>query len=141
MSSTPEHRAVGAVAAPLATLMLSPPATNNFWLLLAELVGAAAGGAAGGVAPDRLEPATGPYHRGPAHSVAAAGFVGTAGMKLADRAANSLRCDAARIASADPAGALLLHLLAGFARGVPIGYLSHIALDAGTPMSVPLLSR
>jgi inner membrane protein len=116
-----------------------------------EVLAGTFGGYVGGIAPDVLEPALDPNHRDLFHSVMVGGAVGAA--VIADWHAScrqwAAECDAR--AAAAPIGsdlrrseeltALLWRLAAGFLVGFVAGYVSHLALDAGTARSVPLIAR
>jgi len=133
-----------------------------------ETLGGVLGGDLGGIVADVLEPALTSWHRGPAHSCVAGAAVLSLGDPLmrfesycreqAERNAKervTLRAipDLSRegsfvVVSADPLGQLWLaiceffwRMLAGFANGVAAGYLSHLALDAGTFRSIPILTN
>lgn len=107
-----------------------------------EIVVAAIGGSLGGLAgsrlPDILEPATHPRHRNGFHSVAlvsASGWAAFAGMSEWQGTWAGAR------ASATPEKRLLLAFARGLFSGALGGYGSHLALDAGTPLGLPLLPR
>ncbi len=76
--------------------------------------------ALGSVSPDVLEPAVHSWHRGPCHSVTVGG------------AAARLAWAPWTVGGGPDLGTLLLGFFA-------LGYLSHLAMDACTPRSVPLL--
>lgn len=125
---------------------------QNPWNAFAEAIGGCAGGALGSLAPDVLEPAVHSWHRSIAHSYAAA----AAGTVAVRRGMSSwqqrCRAEAARHeqlarVSADTwsrfwhgLAAFLWRTAAGFAVGVATGYISHLALDSGTPRGLPLLA-
>ena len=128
---------------------------------LAEIVGGALGGYFGGLLPDILEPGTSSWHRATMHSYSAGASI----LSLRDRllewekfcreeAGNSkaitmIPIDRGTFAPApvDPMAELFAKLaelfwrfLAGLANGLAAGYVSHLALDALTPCSLPLLA-
>lgn len=119
---------------------------------MAELIGGAVGGAIGGKLPDILEPAIHSWHRSTAHSVATAMTIGiTAARSISAWQdfchANAARQDDLCESATDVVGrawhsflAFLWRLLSGIVVGLSVGYLSHLALDAGTPRSIPLLA-
>jgi hypothetical protein len=135
--------------------------------LFAEMVGGTLGGRIGGTLPDKLEPATSSWHRSIAHSGTTAATVAiTARTVLMDwekfwrekgdeykNRANAatmvpspLQPNVSISVPSDPLmqllyalGALLCHFLAGLGNGFAAGYVSHIAVDALSPRSVPLL--
>lgn len=104
-----------------------------------ELLGALIGGYAGGRLPDVLDPPMGPLHRSYAHGGLAVAGLATAQVEKWCRACRlqATQC-AAQGRSADR---FVLLLLAGFLTGLRFGYASHLALDALTPRSLPLLGR
>jgi inner membrane protein len=83
------------------------------------------GGYCCGTLPDLIEPATHPHHRQFFHSVLFAVMVA---------------CAVYRLHHWEPEtdGAALLRVLSLIAGGA---YLAHLALDAGTPRSLPLIGR
>jgi hypothetical protein len=129
----------------------------NWWI---EVAGGAAGGFVGGILPDILEPAISSWHRGAAHSCAAGGGVVAAKSVLTawEKACreNAEKCRAIQALQlgntfvpvpADPFSQLLYKLfealwrfLAGFVNGFAAGYVSHLALDATSSRSIPLLA-
>lgn len=124
----------------------SPPA------LAAEVAGGAIGGMIGCLGPDAAEPAIHSWHRSTAHSYATAATILAATAQGIERWQNFCRNraqlhDAARLTAATDAErvlhgfmAFLWHFLSGFVSGAPLGYLSHLALDALTPRGIPLLA-
>lgn len=106
------------------------------------------GGAIGGRLPDLLEPATSVFHRQFFHGVIPAIALWRLSSGARNGAASSLLEWAHR---ADPGvwgfvgsgeNAIprwLRFLTAGFVKGLPAGYASHLVLDALTPMSLPLV--
>jgi membrane-bound metal-dependent hydrolase YbcI (DUF457 family) len=136
--------------------------------LVTEMVGGAAGGYVGALLPDFLEPALSSWHRSAAHSCTAgaaivyskdvlAGFEKfcreQADLCALQHKTLQMRPDPWQPnvfvpAPADPFMLLSLKIaevcwrfLAGFANGLAAGYISHLALDAVTPRSIPLLTR
>jgi membrane-bound metal-dependent hydrolase YbcI (DUF457 family) len=87
--------------------------------ILGKVLLGAAGGAVVGILPDLLEPAKHPGHRAFFHSAAFAAL-GGAGVHLALKHVK------------DPE---LRHLILAFAAV----YVSHLVLDAGTPMGLPVI--
>jgi inner membrane protein len=108
-------------------------------ITLPRLFGGAVGGVLGARMPDAIEPAKHPHHRQAFHSVAALGVVTVGGAKLSNTAADV----AAGIAATGGSGGEVVatEFLVGFATGLPAGYASHLAADAGTPRGIPLLGR
>lgn len=115
----------------------------------ATVLGGGLGGYIGGVMPDLLEPATSGHHREFAHSVAGGALLCASPIyALAVRwreQARALEASAVLlpIESVDRDRLLArvfgLNLAAGMLVGFLAGYLSHLALDARTPRSLPLL--
>lgn len=157
------HTLVGAVSG--AALAAHRTKKNIRHNRLARVAGGAVGGALGGALPDFFEPAISPWHRGQGHSVAAATAVVSSGNLLTRWEAFCLnsaeRCRARPTKLVrDAQGALFVpvppnplsqvlltfgeifwEFLAGFLNGLVAGYTSHLALDALTPRSIPLLTR
>jgi len=120
--------------------------------LPAETLGGALGGGVGGRLPDLIEPAYYPGHRSVAHALVPFGAVGAAvvprlraGQQRARQRAEQWR--ARRIVSTNTIEQLLLwlaeiacRLASGAMAGIAAGYASHLALDATTPMGLPLLA-
>ncbi len=135
--------------------------SKNFLL---EVLGGALGGYVGGRLPDVVEPGTSSWHRDVGHSLTAGAAVVSSQDLLARCEAfcreQAERCRAIAMvpvvgsgrvvfvhAPADPlaqlsmkAAELLWRFLAGFLNGLAAGYVSHLALDARTPRSIPLLT-
>lgn len=129
------------------------------WIV--EVAGGALGGYVGGILPDILEPAISSWHRGTAHSYVSGATLTTCVYRtLSDwetacrrqaqnyRAIRMIRTPGGAFvaAPADPlhqlfstAAELFWRLLAGFLSGLVAGYVSHLALDAATPRSIPLI--
>ncbi|WP_420127129.1 metal-dependent hydrolase [Longimicrobium sp.] len=143
------HVKVGTAAGVGMGLFHARDETGFAWL--SEVAGAAWGGKVGGLAPDVLEPARSPCHRSSAHSVLALLGVSLASLEAARRYCRT-QADACAVRRADQtlstvqqAVALLLEFLwrflAGALGGMQAGYVSHLVLDAATPMSLPLICR
>lgn len=137
-----------ALFAQLAVEVLKPSALegdDRFW----DVVGACLGASFGGVLPDVLEPALSPNHRQFAHGIIPAVAVLHFGKGAHCEGCDSLYCwarEAPRpsvgvIAPADSTPRWLRFVIAGFFRGVPVGYLSHLVADFGTPCCLPLVGR
>ena len=117
--------------------------------VLAAALGGVLGGWIGGVAPDVVEPATNPNHRGFAHSVSVGGALAyvpttavaawcTAKAAAWDQSACVLPVGAPERSQAE-LKAWLWRAAAGTAIGMVAGYASHLLLDARTPRGLPLL--
>lgn len=125
-----------------------------------ETLGGGLGGYVGGPFPDVLEPALSPRHRGIAHSCSVGAAICFVKSNLDELvAACRERADKAAALSGTVQDGVLVtipsdglsqlwaqieelfwRLLAGFLNGLAAGYVSHLALDAMTPSSLPLLS-
>lgn len=116
MSSRAEHLAAGAFVGFLTELLHAdrhkrPVNTRNVVL-------SALGGAFGSRLPDVIEPPIHPHHRDTAHSVVAGAGVALAVLDSDGEAPEK-----------------------AFLRGAGAGYVTHLAQDASTPRSIPLLTR
>jgi hypothetical protein len=142
-----EHIGI-ALFAQLAIEMIKPSPLNGddrFW----DVVGACLGATFGGVLPDILEPALTPNHRQFAHGIIPAAAVAHFGKGAHCEGCDSLYAWAheapmligAVSAASDSAPRWLRFAIAGFFRGVPVGYLSHLLADFGTPRGLPLVGR
>jgi len=153
MSSRKFHATVGGLAGGLSALVSLPEGQEPLHNL-AEVVGGIFGGVLGSRLPDIIEPAIHSYHRDFFHSVAVGGTltVGlvqqtvTPGARLREFAALAhQRGQQAQSAGESPLLHQLMevvfHLAAGAVAGLPAGYVSHLACDATTPRSIPLLTR
>ena len=117
-----------------------------------ESLGGLVGGVIGGSVPDVVEPAISSWHRSTAHSWALGGTA-VASVQKVEQWALAMRPPVRVI----PAGLVqrptvpvasspqftwemaIGHFLSGFLRGLLVGYISHLALDAGTKRGLPLL--
>jgi hypothetical protein len=135
---------------------------QSFENFLAEVAGGAIGGYFGGILPDVLEPAISSWHRSVAHSYVSAGTIFVSAGAVLSTWETACRTKAENwkalqmipgpngtfvVAPSDPIQRLLLsvaelfwRLAAGFLNGFTAGYISHLALDAVTPRSIPLLA-
>ncbi len=128
--------------------------------LLIEAAGGAVGGYFGGALPDILEPALSSWHRDVGHSWIAGGAIIASkdALRALERACreNAEKC---RAIPMEPQGDIFVpvpigsfsqlplslaelfwRFLAGLLNGLAAGYVSHLALDATTPRSIPLLT-
>jgi len=103
--------------------------------LMVEAAGGALGGWCGGRLPDAFEPGTSSWHRSLAHS----GTTGTAIVAMRGKLTEWEKFCRPWQELRWKAEELFWRLAAGFANGLAAGYVSHLALDAGTPRSIPLL--
>lgn len=144
------HRVVGATAGAMAALVRAQNEPSDAQLI--EVLGGLVGGCLGAAAPDWLEPATSPRHRAVCHSEAAV----VACIQVSRRSlvrwelrwrTQSLRLEQ-ECSSLEPGSwmfivkgilAFLCRALAGTLAGFAAGYVSHISLDAMTPMGIGLL--
>jgi hypothetical protein len=116
-----------------------------------ETLGGIAGGAPGGAFPDWIDTPDSPNHRGIAHGALAAAGLTYAGENI-DKMQSCLRRRATQYSyqsqtAASPAVCLwygileiLMYILAGATAGFVAGCASHLALDFGTPRSLPLIA-
>jgi membrane-bound metal-dependent hydrolase YbcI (DUF457 family) len=130
MANLKKHIAVGAsIGAGLLVLLNiikqlnqkeNDPAYQFNWgeLVCKAVLGAAIGGIAGAL-PDLLEPATSPHHRKFFHSITTAGIISLSLSK----------CNGSNLSAEEKE----LINVAG------TGYLSHLLLDSGTAMALPIL--
>jgi hypothetical protein len=110
--------------------------------------GATFGGALGGRLPDIFEPATSPHHRQFCHAVIPAGTVAMIAREGIAAAVQGLLRWAEQVPAVDPENPQTIHweryarfFIAGFVKGVPAGYLSHLVLDGCTPFGLPLIGE
>ena len=143
MANRKAHVLIGAAAGGLLSYWLARQSgsPNPF----AEGLGGAFTGALLGLAPDLIEPATSPSHRGTAHSLAAGALV-LSGLRGLGELAVTRRARAfvaARRAAAyghDPAAAAFNDcFVSGLLLGPVPGYVSHLMADAATPMGLPIV--
>jgi hypothetical protein len=117
-----------------------------------ESAGGAVGGYVGGILPDYIDPPFHPDHRSFGHGLCPV-VAGTVGWYQAlDGWQNHLRLLADehayhRSGSTDflstawhACAEWVLRLLSGFLAGIGVGYVTHVALDFGTPRCLPLMS-
>ncbi len=153
MSDRKTHQFVGAVSGAVRAGYVS---WNQPGFLM-ETIGGGFGGYWASMLPDHLEPATSSWHRGACHSLSAGGMVAWADTVLLELAA-ACRAEANQYRAIQtvqdpftgefrPVPINLFQLLAewfwsflaGVLNGLSAGYLSHLALDAGTPRSIPFI--
>lgn len=120
--------------------------------VLLETMSGALTGSIIGVVPDRIDPPNSPRHRSAGHGVVPVAIGTTAYLKNLDSWQNSLRSIAQEHtisrSQTDSFWSQLWHLLveilcriaAGALAGIAGGYISHLALDATTPMGLPILA-
>jgi uncharacterized membrane protein YeaQ/YmgE (transglycosylase-associated protein family) len=119
--------------------------------ILWEALGGGVGAVAGALLPDLVDVPSCPNHRAMAHGFATAGVLAYGAWKYLDDLQDSLRAEARqhaleKLGPSAPSLALwhglleiFLQILAGALAGFVAGYISHIALDFGTPRSIPLV--
>jgi len=117
----------------------------------AELLGGILGGLAGARLPDIVDPPTNPNHRGLGHGVIPVAIVATKYQMSLSQNQEDCRHFAAEQWRASQSAPTELDryifntlgfigfLVSGLAAGLLAGYVSHIALDATTPKSLPLI--
>lgn len=149
MASRNAHDVTGALAGGAVAAVSARNEQIVFQLI--EILGGVVGGVHGSRIPDGLEPALTPRHRGPAHSLVAGFALGSAAIKHTPKHIDALRAqardlDARSLEEPDFLRALLLflaaaacHFASGYLLGAATGYGSHLALDALTPESLPVL--
>lgn len=148
----PDRRTHTMVAVPVGALVaLASAPEQQGMAAFATLLGGGLGGYLGGAMPDLLEPATSGHHRDFAHSVTGGALLCASpiyalSVRWREQArALEASADLLLVESADraklAAQAFWLNLAAGILVGFLAGYLSHLALDASTPRSLPLLGR
>src|SRR5579883_1727832 len=143
------HKMVGGVvggATALACAQNQPPL-----LMFAETLGGWFAGQYAGTVPDIFEPGTSSYHRDFCHALAPTAYAASFAFQQVLTLQNSLRSQAQACfqLAADTndgfqqfvnvAAGLCLHFLAGAVPAIPASYASHVALDAASPRSIPLL--
>jgi hypothetical protein len=142
-----------ATSAPVGAAYAFHKANNQDGLAkITESIGGAVGGFWGGVLPDVIDP---PYH--PGHRSIGHGFLPViAGATVWNQQLDGWQTQCRQLAdehafrrsrSTDPLIAAwhalaewALRLLSGFVAGFGAGYLTHVALDFGTPRCLPLIS-
>lgn len=149
MANRKDHLLLGGIAG--VGVCLAAAAIKGQKPTLIELIGSTLSGVIAATVPDWLEPATHPNHRAFFHSLAFA-TVGLpplwTGLRQAReeqlRAAEACEWQAtiapnAQVANAWREQAGFCRLQAGILLGAIPGYVSHLAADALTPKSLPLL--
>ncbi len=149
MAKRSEHLFWGGIAG--AGICLATAALNQKKLSLPELIGAILSGTLAATFPDRLEPAIHPNHRAFFHSVAFAG-VGLPPLWAMAQQTRARHLRAASFCEWQAAHAQSQHdiaswqeqvefhkFFAGVLLGLIPGYASHLAADAATPKSLPLI--
>jgi len=144
-----QHSEVGKIAGAVAAVVTVP--SQHPLLTAAEVLGGGSGGHCGALLPDVFDPATSPAHRSLGHGVVPATWAGTKAAGVVCHCQSICRENAAACADRlaveqAPLDRLLLglsvllwHVAAGFAVGLPAGYVSHLLLDGGTRRGLPLL--
>ncbi len=142
------HTPAGVVLAAVQVLTEADPAA----LPPAELAGRLVGGALGSRLPDVIDPPTHPGHRGVGHAVVPAVIAALLILRYAPGLQDTLRSEVNAVrARAEQLpedarwpyqlSAAALEFVLGLSTGLPVGYVSHLALDATTPAGLPLLKR
>ena len=144
------HRVVGAAAGSAYALYRAGHQAPAHALI--ETLGGALAGAVGARLPDVLDPPLHPRHRSLAHGLVPVAVAGRVGAMALDRCQVRLRAEAEHRASLRRAAVtplqrvwhaiveVLCRLGAGAMAGLLAGYGSHVALDAFTPASIPLVA-
>ena len=149
MPSRDVHVPVGLGTAFVASLYLSKDQKPEHQIY--EAIGALFGGYWGGRLPDVFEPANNPHHRALAHSLAAGTVISATAIEASTAWSMFFREKAERLAThrqvmrAPEVNKItcsvlevLLRVAAGVGPGLIAAYMSHLALDACTPKSLPL---
>lgn len=144
------HVVVGAAAGAAFSLFVSKGQKDENRLL--ELIGGCIGGGLGGRSADLMEPASHPGHRQFAHSAVAGTISAVNAPAIASGLAEFFRDMADNVAdyrkqhctadfdkNLNVIVEITLRILAGVGPGIIAGYISHLALDAMTKKSLPLL--
>jgi hypothetical protein len=146
MPSRNTHDTVGMLSGICGSLYLAKD-EKPLWVIIESLAGAL-GGFFGSRLPDLLEPPTCPRHRSVFHSIAFSSGCGAWIRRELPNIQAWLRLHADRYQALSIAsGGSFLHaalgvicrLLSGFLAGIIFGYASHLACDATTPSSLPLV--
>jgi hypothetical protein len=149
MSDGKIHRRVGCVAGGATAWYAARGQPTH--LRVVETIGGAMAGIVGAMMPDRIDPATSPRHRSIGHGLLPIGAAGFWAVKNLKRWQGWLRSQAERLqreldVERDGGRRVLLMfaavactLAAGAVAGFIGGYLSHLALDALTPASLPVV--
>lgn len=150
MSDSRTHRAIGTIAGGGYALAKAQRQLPEHLAL--EVLGGLLAGNLGARLPDVFDPPLHPGHRALAHGVVPVVAVGQAAVGALDGWQTQLRAAAARRAALRASAEtplerlwhalveLLCRLGAGALAGLLAGYGSHVALDAFTPSSLPLLA-
>lgn len=149
MSDGLMHRRVGFVAGGATAWCAASGQPTH--LRVVETIGGAMAGIVGAVMPDRLDPPTSPLHRSIGHGLVPIGAAGFWAIRNLKKWQRWLREQAQRFqqelnAETDGGRRILLMLAmvactlaAGAVAGFIGGYISHVALDALTPASLPVI--
>lgn len=147
------HRKVG-TALGAAAAVINADDTQELWKRILEGVGGAIGGNVGARMPDWIEPALHSWHRDVGHSITTVAAIVRLTPKVITswerycrkNAREAAKQKRAAAAAGQPTWWLLLGemywtVATGFLRGLAVGHVSHLALDAATPRGIPLLTR
>lgn len=148
MSDGKFHRRVGFVAGAASACYASRNQPAH--LRVVETISGALAGIVGAMLPDQIDPPTSPRHRSFGHGLVPVGAAGFWALKNLGRWQNWLRQQAQRlqqelVCETDGFRRALLNIAivgcavaAGAIAGLIGGYISHVALDALTPASLPV---
>lgn len=149
MSDGAFHRRIGFASGSIAAWCAA--SGQPLSLRAVETIGGAMGGVVGAILPDRFDPPTSPRHRSLAHGMVPVGAAAFWSITNLKRWQTWLRSQATRMQDALAtetdglrrlllmAGVVACTLAAGAVAGLIAGYLSHVALDACTPASLPVV--
>ena len=150
MANHREHAVAGTISGGVAAAFLARE--QELASLLVEAAGGAWTGRLAAALPDIIDPPTSFRHRGIGHGAAPATAGIVALVRRLPQIQERLREEAARQAGAREqapywlartyhlAAEYLLRFLSGAIVGAAAGYASHLVLDAGTPMGLPLFA-
>lgn len=151
MPNRETHETVGVIAGVATAAFTMHGQELEPWQAGLELVAAGFAGSVTSAIPDRIDRPTSPRHRASAHAVTTGAAIGMVSLSHVTNFQANCRTRARevaqrRAASTDLVGSALLFLAeaglyvaSGLAAGAPAGWLSHLALDMGTPSRLPLL--
>lgn len=147
------HDVAGTAAGVLLAVHLAGDQANQHILL--EALGGCIGGLTASRLPDKIDPPTGPNHCDVGHAVLVAGGMAVAIWRGAEQAQDALHGYADSLAAERAVSNSMSELekflnrsleavcriLAGVIAGAIGGYVSHLALDMGSPSGLPLLCK
>lgn len=140
MADGKTHDQFGGALGALLALLRSNAEKDAPMAVVMRMLGGYLGGRVGAKIPDWLEPAVSSWHRSTAHSVVVGATLFEVTRQNIDAWEEHCRAKQAEAqAGANQADVFFWALASGFGPAVVAGHLSHIALDAQTPRSIPLI--